>query len=101
VWACARIGMGAAAYWDEPRARLFYLRGLLGGYTLWIEDLEPIGFWTAFPIATVLSWCLARGIAWPAYHYLHWSYDLIFWLVLATYTLCAVLGYVFLTTEEM
>lgn len=102
VWASARIGMGAAAYWDDPSsARLFYLRGLLGGYTLWIKDFEPVGLWTAFPIATVLSWCLARGIAWPAYHYLDWSYDLIFWLVLGTYTLVAVFGYLALTFDEI
>jgi hypothetical protein len=102
VWAGARIGMGAAAYRDDPGRGVwaFYQRGLLGGYTLWLSDWEPVGVWTAFPIATVLSWFMARGIAWPPYHYLHWSYNLIFWLVLSLYTLFAVAGYVALTLGE-
>jgi hypothetical protein len=103
AWAGAWIGMGAAAYWDDPRrgARVFYLRGLLGGYTLWFSDWEPIGAWTAFPIATVLPWCVARGIAWPPYHYLQWSYGLIFWLVLGAYTLGALAVYLFFTLDEL
>jgi hypothetical protein len=102
VWATARAGMGAAAYWNDPGrgVRVFYLRGLLGGYTLAYSTDEPIALWTAFPIATVFSWCLARGVAWPPYHYLNWSYDLIFSLVLAAYTLCALAVFVFFTLED-
>jgi hypothetical protein len=102
VWAGARIGMGAVAYRDDPSRGVwaFYQRGLFGGYTLWLSDWEPVALWTAFPIATVLSWSLARGIAWPPYHYLDWSYNLIFWLALSAYTLFAVVGYVALTLGE-
>jgi hypothetical protein len=104
TWGIARIGMGAWAYWDDPSrgTRVFYLRGLLGGYTLWFGTWgESIAAWTAFPIASVLSWTLARGVAWPPYHYLHWSYDLTFGLVLAGYTLTALVVYVALTVEDL
>ena len=95
--------MGAAVYWDDPGqgTSVFYLRGLLGGYMLWLEDFEAIGVWAAFPIATVLAWCLARLVAWPPYHYVHWSYDLIFWLVLAGYTVPGTrVSTVFSTADE-
>jgi TIR domain len=102
VWASARMGVSAAAYRDDPDrgTRVFYTRGLLGGYTLAIEDFEPIGLWAAFPIATVLSWGLARGLAWVPYYFLDWNYALVFWLVLAAYTLLALVPYVVLTLEE-
>ena len=90
VWAAAWTGMGAAAYWDDPARGpwVFYRRGLLGGYGFWNSK------WTAFPIATLVAWCLARAIAWLPNHGQGWNYDLIFWLVLAAYTLPAVGVYV-------
>jgi hypothetical protein len=96
------MGVSAAAYWDDPDrgAGVFYTRGLLGGYMLAIEDFEPIGLWAAFPIATVLSWSLARGLAWAPYHFVDWNYALVFSLVLGAYTLLALVPYVVLTLEN-
>lgn len=103
LWAISRIVVSAAAYWYDPDrgAPVFYTRGLFGGYTLTFADYEPVGFWATFPIATVVAWMLARGIAWVPYNFWDWNYALIFWIVLAAYTLPALVVYLGLTYDEI
>lgn len=89
IWPIVWLAVGAVAYSYDPDrgSKVFYTRGILGGWVLGYEDFEPIGYWAAFPIATTLLWIVARGLAMLAFAYLQWDYMLVFWIVIGVYTL--------------
>lgn len=103
VWAAAWVALGAAAYSHDPElgAGVFYTRGIVGGYTLGYTDVEPVGFWAAFPVPTAVLWLASRAVAWLPYHYLRWSYDALFWIGLAAYTLPVLALYAISTADEV
>ena len=47
TWVVVRSVVSGFAYWSDPEegAKVFYTRGILGGYTLSIADYEPAGLW--------------------------------------------------------
>jgi hypothetical protein len=102
LWAVARIGVGAASYWYDPRngSKVFYTHGLLGGYELYSQSYEPICLWAAWPIATVVGWILARVVAWIPFALWNWSYSLMFWIILGIYTVPTLAAFVYLGAEE-
>lgn len=104
VWAVTYIALGAAYYADDPGRgnRIFYTRGLLGGWILAFEDIEEVdGFAGAFPLNIVVGWTLARGVALGADHF--WDIDQIgiFLLILIIWTLVSVAIYAVRTIEQL
>jgi hypothetical protein len=102
VWALVWITLGAASYRYDPElgAKIFYKRGILGGWTLGYNDFEPIGFWAAFPLSTGVLWLVARGLAILGFQFLNWDYSLIFWIVFGAYTLPVIIWYSIVTADE-
>jgi hypothetical protein len=102
LWWIAWISLSASAYRYDPDlgGKVFFTRGVFGGYTLYFEDIENVGIWTAWPIATIVAWVLARIIAWVALTLWGWNYELISWIVLGIYTVPELGAYVFLTMEN-
>ena len=103
LWVLARVSLSASAYWYDPElgGKVFFTRGVFGGYTLVFEDVETIGIWAAWPIATVVAWFLARIVAWIPSTLWAWSYGLVFWVALGLYTVPVLVFYVLLTVDEM
>jgi hypothetical protein len=103
VWALGRVSLSASAYWHDPDlgGKVFFTRGVFGGYTLFFEDCEGIGIWAAWPIATVVPWVLSRIVAWVTLTLWAWNDELIFWLALGLYTVPVLCAYVLLTMDEM
>lgn len=101
-WWLAQVLLSASAYWYDPQLgwKIFFTRGVFGGYTLFFEDYESLGIWAAWPIATLVAWVLARIAAWITLTLLAWNYELITWLVLGLYTIPILGAYVLLTTDE-
>jgi hypothetical protein len=102
LWVLARVSLSASAYWYDPEltGKVFFTRGVFGGYTLFFQDVEPIGIWAAWPIATVVAWVLARIVAWVTLTLWAWNYELISWLALGLYTVPVLGAYVVLTIDE-
>ena len=103
VWSIMWLSIGIAAYNYYPArgSKIFYTRGILGGWVLGYEDWEPIGYWAAFPISTAVLWLAARATAMLSFHYLQWNYLLIFWIVLVAYTLPVLVLYGFSASDEV
>ena len=102
LWTLVRVSLSALAYWYDPErgGKVFFSRGIFGGYALFFEDYETIGIWAACPIATVIAWVLARIVAWVTLTLMAWNYELIFWLTLGLYTIPVLCVYVIMTIDE-
>lgn len=104
VWALTYIALGTVFYADDPGRgnRVFFTRGLLGGWVLAFEDIEEVaGFLGALPINIFVLWSLARGIAMAADA--AWDVDQIgiFLLVLIILTLVSVGIYAYHTIDQL
>ncbi len=103
IWSVLWIALGASAYSYDPElgSKVFYTRGILGGWVLGFEDFEPIGYWAAFPISTAVLWLVVRGLAMLALYFLHWDYLMVFWIVIGAYSLPVLVYYSLMTVEEV
>ncbi len=94
AWATAYSAVAANFYQDDPESGpgAFYLRGLLGGWSLFGETFEPIaGLLGSFPLSLIVGWSLARGLGHGINHFVPVNYSGIAYLGLAVYSI-VVLG---------
>jgi hypothetical protein len=104
VWAATYLALGTTFYANDPGrgSRIFYTRGLLGGWVLAFDDVEEVaGFAGAFPINIIIGWALARGVSMAADAF--WGVDQIgiFLLVLIIWTLTSVANYAYNTIDQL
>jgi hypothetical protein len=104
VWSVTYVALGTVFYADDPGrgTRVFYTRGILGGWVLAFDDVEEgAGFLGAFPVNLIVGWVLARGAAAVADE--AWEVDQIgiFVLVLGVLTLVSVVTYALNTIDQL
>ena len=89
AWSVAYVARGANAYADDPRpgAKVFYTKGILGSWLVF-GDSVVTGVMSAYPLAILLNWGLAR----LAYSLLGGSILILIGLIV--YTVVAISRYV-------
>jgi hypothetical protein len=104
VWSATYVALGTVFYADDPGrgTRVFYTRGILGGWVLAFEDIEEgAGFLGAYPVNIIVGWVLARGAAAAADAV--WGVDQIgiFLLLLGVLTLVSLAIYAINTIDQL
>jgi hypothetical protein len=102
AWAVTYVALATAFYVDDPGrgTRVFYTRGLFGGWVLAFDDVEEgAGLPAAFPINILVAWIGARLLA----SGLDWWLDVdqigFFLLILGIVTTVAITMYVLNTLD--
>jgi hypothetical protein len=103
-WAVVYSAVSAASYADDPAVgpKVFFLRGLIGGWVLALEDLEPdVGYVASFPFNMIVAWALSRSAAWAGFHFLGASPDMVAYTVLGIYTVPGAAWYLIVSLGQI
>ena len=103
-WAVVYSAVAAAYYADDPAlgGKVFFLRGLIGGWVLWRDDLKAqAGFAGSFPLNMITAWTLSRVAAWAGFFLLGMSPNTVAYAVLGIYTVSSAAWYLLESLDDV